>query len=329
MACKVTISLLVLLSAGQAFNLRPPGVSPNKPGIPSICLRPTWSSHIPRSASSTSLLPFDGFQPPLKDPVAAYESAVKQGEKKANEPAPIIFLLGIQAGLQVGIGAAMAVTTMAGVPGIQAKDPGLAKLIYGFCGLPCGLLMTATMGTMLFTGNTAVVSVALMEKKIKLQQLVKTWVWSYLGNMVGAGFLAALCTYAGVFSSSAAAIASVAASKTAMPFGVAVARGILCNWLVTTAVWIAQAAADLVSKATAIVLIITIFASLGFEHSVANMFVGPFGALNGGPSFLHFFLRNLIPVTIGNIIAGVVMVAFANYLSFGSGGKRWRSGSKD
>jgi len=215
MACKVTISLLVLLSAGQAFNLRPPGVSPNKPGTwaPGVCLRPTWSSHIPRSASSTPLLPFDGFQPPLKDPVAAYDSAVKQGEKKANEPAPIIFLLGIQAGLQVGIGAAMAVATMAGVPGIQAKDPGLAKLIYGFCGLPCGLLMTATMvrfhwstyyvrmistacmvvrdrgydtphrvfdgpshassqGTMLFTGNTAVVSVALMEKKVCIQWCV-------------------------------------------------------------------------------------------------------------------------------------------------------------
>lgn len=63
---------------------------------------------------------------------------------KATEPAPVIFLLGIQAGIQVGIGAAMAAATMAGVPGIQTSDPGLAKLIYGFCGLPCGLLLTAT-----------------------------------------------------------------------------------------------------------------------------------------------------------------------------------------
>jgi len=152
------------------------------------------------------------------------------------------------------------------------------------------------------------------------------------------------------------------------------------------AVWVSQAAADLVSKAAAIILIITIFASLGFEHSVANMLIGkeggreggrkflamngrcsigeavrmlfkvprmvkfrinifesspplppflpssfppyinligPFSALNGGPSYLHFFLRNIVPVSIGNIFAGVVLVALSNYLSFGSGGKLW------
>ena len=188
----------------------------------------------------------------LKGPDDMYESAVKLGTHKAEEPAPIMFLLAIQAGLQVGIGAAMAVATMAGLPGIHASDPGLGKLIYAFCGLPCGLLMTATTGTMLFTGNTALVSVAWMEKRvrrrwgwgtagqsrrcwgvylyaclialtfvqIKLRQLLKTWILSYTGNLLGAAMLAALCTYAGVFKSTAASIASVAAYKSALPFGV-------------------------------------------------------------------------------------------------------------
>ncbi|KAM3577833.1 hypothetical protein VYU27_000375 [Nannochloropsis oceanica] len=261
--------------------------------------------------------------PILRDPEESYISAVELGVHKASYPSAIIFLLGIQAGLQVGLGAAMAASTLAGVPGIKASDPGLAKLIYGFCGLPCGLLLTATTGTQLFTGNTAIVSVALMERKIKFRQLVKTWIWSYLGNMVGAALLASLCTYAGVFKSAAASIVSVAVYKAGLPFGVLVARGALCNYLVCMAVWVSQAAADLVSKAAAIILIITIFASLGFEHSVANMLIGPFSALNGGPSYLHFFLRNIVPVSIGNIFAGVVLVALSNYLSFGSGSKLW------
>lgn len=72
---------------------------------------------------------------------------------------------------------------------------------------------------------------------------------------------------------------------------------IVCNWLVTTAVWVSLAAADLVSKALAILMIITIFASLGFEHSVANMFVGPFGALQKASrtGFFKFFFKNLVP----------------------------------
>lgn len=82
--------------------------------------------------------------PLLRDPEESYLSAIELGIHKATEPWPIIFLLGIQAGLQVGLGAAMAAATWAGVPNIQASNPGLAKLIYGFCGLPCGLLLTAT-----------------------------------------------------------------------------------------------------------------------------------------------------------------------------------------
>lgn len=104
----------------------------------------------------------------------------------------------------------------------------------------------------------------------------------------------------------------------------AFARGILCNWLVTTAVFIAQGCSDLVSKATIVVLIITIFASLGFEHSVANMFVGPFGAFNGGPTFMTFFLKNLVPASLGNIVGGFFVVGFWYYITLGSGGKIWR-----
>ncbi len=98
---------------------------------------------------------------------------------------------------------------------------------------------------------------------------------SYAGNLLGAAALAGLCTYAGVFRNSVPAIANVAAYKGTLPFGVAFARGVLCNWLVTTAVWIAQGCEDLASKATIILLVITIFASLGFEHSVSLKDLSP------------------------------------------------------
>lgn len=93
-------------------------------------------------------------------------------------------------------------------------------------------------------------------------------------------------------------------------------RGIVCNWLVTTAIYLAQACSDLASKFAVITAIITIFFSLGFEHSVANMFVGPFAALNGGPSYWAFFVKNLVPVTMGNVVGGFGLVAFSYFLAF-------------
>lgn len=149
------------------------------------------------------------------------------------------------------------------------------------------------------------------------KQLAKNWIVSYIGNLLGTAVLAGLCQYAGVFSApTASGIAAIATAKASLPFGVAVVRGVICNWLVTTAIYIAQACSDLASKFAIIATIITIFVSLGFEHSVANMYVGPFGALNGGPSYAAFFLKNLVPVTLGNILGGFGVVALSYYLAF-------------
>jgi len=232
----------------------------------------------------------------MKAPADAYKTVLALGVKKACQPASKILLLGVMAGLQVGIGAAMAVATLGGVPLMQEQNPALAKLLFGIAGLPCSLLMVMATGAELFTGNTAVVGTAFFEGKISLQQLLKSWSCSYAGNLIGGGLLALLCNYAGVFSQAAGTFTAVADAKAALPFGVAVARGIICNWLVCTAVWVSTAAADLVSKAVATLMIITIFASLGFEHSIANMFVGPFGAMQktSRTGFVAFFVKNLV-----------------------------------
>lgn len=170
--CRLLAQVLLLLPLlvappVAAFHPRLPQM-PAMPAVPAVAARAAAASSRSRNLGTRLAHGIEGgpIVSLLKAPDDMYASAVKLGMHKAEEPAPIIFLLGIQAGLQVGIGAAMAVATMAGMPGIQASDPSLARLIYGFCGLPCGLLMTATTGTMLFTGNTALVSVALMEKKV-------------------------------------------------------------------------------------------------------------------------------------------------------------------
>jgi len=234
----------------------------------------------------------------MKAPAEAYKTVLTLGIKKANQPASKILLLGLVAGMQVGIGAAMAVATLGGVPLLQEQNPALAKVLFGIVGLPCSLLLVVATGSELFTGNTAIVGTAFFEGKVSRQQLAKSWGCSYLGNLLGASFLAILCNYAGVFSQAAGTFTAVADAKASLPFGVAVARGIVCNWLVCSAVWCSTAAADLVSKAVAILMIITIFAALGFEHSIANMFVGPFGALqkSSRTSFLKFFFKNLVSI---------------------------------
>jgi len=235
-------------------------------------------------------------QPLMKGPADAYKTVLALGVKKANQSASKILLLGLVAGMQVGIGAAMAVATLGGVPMLQEQNPALAKVLFGIVGLPCSLLMVVATGSELFTGNTAIVGTAFFEGKITRQQLAKSWGFSFLGNLLGASFLAVLCNYAGVFSQAAGTFTAVADAKASLPFGVAIARGIVCNWLVCSAVWCSTAAADLVSKAVVILMIITIFAALGFEHSVANMFVGPFGALqkSSRTGFFKFFFKNLV-----------------------------------
>lgn len=171
-------------------------------------------------------------------------------------------LLGIVAGLQLGIGSAMTVSTLAGLSGIQAQNPALAKIVAGLVGLPCGLLMvsfcpglnapagpcesmhthtlacrrpahtidgpahtqpiqTAVSGVELFTGNTALVGMAFLERQATTKQLAKNWVVSYLGNILGTALLAFLCQRALVFGPAiSSGITAIAVAKASLPFSV-------------------------------------------------------------------------------------------------------------
>lgn len=246
--------------------------------------------------------------PELKPPPALYEGAIAAGAAKAAAPFGKIFKLGIVAGAHIAFGAYLALSIGGACPGIAAENPGLQKMIFGAFGLPFGLIMTLVSGAELFTGNTALVTGALMEGKTTKENLIKNWSASYLGNFVGSLILAYLAFKSQTLGGGPAAVA-IATAKCNLPFVVAFVRGILCNWLVCMAVYMASGCSSMIGKMTAVWFPISAFVAIGLDHSIANMFIIPLGMMRGADiTITQFLVKNLFPVTLGNIVGGALCV---------------------
>lgn len=257
--------------------------------------------------------------PSQKPPPAAFAAAAALGEMKASQPAWKVLLLGIVAGAYIAMGALLALTVGGAVPGLKEGNVGLAKLVLGAFGLPFGLTMVVTAGGELFTGNTLLVTAAMLQGKTGLFGLVKNWVVSFAGNFVGSLLIVKLALVTGVLSGGSVATAvGIALSKCGLGFWKAVWRGVACNWLVCLGVYMSTGAADLVSKFVGVWLPISAFVAMGFDHSVANMFLIPMGkALGASVGWKEFLLGNLLPVTLGNVIGGAGLVALVYWLAYG------------
>ncbi len=192
----------------------------------------------------------------------------------------------------------------------------------GAFGLPFGLIMTLVTGGELFTGNTALVTAAYKEGKTDGKSLMKSWLASYAGNFVGSMLLAFLAFKSGTLGNAPASVA-IATAKCSLPFDVAFVRGILCNWLVCMAVYMASGCSTMIGKMTAVWFPISAFVALGLDHSVANMFIIPLGIMRGAEiTISQFITKNLIPVTLGNIVGGAMMCMGLYGVSFGNWGKK-------
>ena len=259
-------------------------------------------------------------------PLEMAEKAETMGVRKAALSFWKLFALSVLAGAFVALGAMFSTTAAAGS---STLPYGVARMLIGltFC---IGLILIVVGGAELFTGNILIV-MAWASHKVSTRALLRNWVIVYLGNFVGSLGTATLVFLSKQYTfgdgSVGAAALKIAASK--MHYGLlqAVVLGILCNGLVCLAVWLTYSARSTGDKILAIVFPITAFVAGSFEHSIANMYFLPYALFikNFDPAFVTsladkapdlsgltwgaFFLKNLLPVTFGNIIGGAGLVA--------------------
>jgi len=223
--------------------------------------------------------------------------------------------LGALAGAFIAFGAMFYVLTITG--GDLGFGP--SRLLGGIA-FSLGLILVLVGGAELFTGNNLIV-MAWADRKVTTGQLLRNWGIVYLANFAGAIGAVVLFYLSGALDLSGGAVGQTAARITAaklnLDFSTAFFRGILCNTLVCLAVWLSFAARDVTGKIMAIIFPISAFVALGFEHSVANMFLIPLGMLVDGHSINWVdLLRNLLPVTLGNIVGGGGLVALTYWLVY-------------
>ena len=254
-----------------------------------------------------------------KTPPETFAAAVATSEKKASADTLSTFALSFTAGALIGFGGLLLTTVGGSSPALAASNPGLSNLVKGAFGLPFGLTMVILTGAELFTGNVFVMLSGLLSKKVTRAQVMKNWLVSYAGNFAGSVFLAYMA-YAAMTSAAnpAPAIAIATMKATTLPFMVAFLRGVLCNWLVCLAVWGTMATTSVAGKILAIFWPITAFVTMGFEHSIANMFLIPHGMLYGADvSVSQMLLGNILPVTLGNMVGAAAFVAGVHYVAYG------------
>ena len=244
---------------------------------------------------------------------ALIESA---GVAKAQMPLGRLLTLAVLAGAFISFGAAAYLMVMTGA------DPGFGpQRLLGGMVFSLGLILVIVGGAELFTGNALMVMAA-VDGKISAAALLRNWGVVYIGNLIGAVGLAMAFALTGLLDGplgdTAAKIALAKATGSALPWLV---KGALCNALVCLAVWLTFSARDTTGKILAILWPISAFVLLGLEHSVANMFFLPLGALAGAEVPLGGALANLVWVTLGNIIGGAGGVAMAYRYAY-LGGKR-------
>lgn len=241
---------------------------------------------------------------------------VENGRRVLTQSRSRTILLSLLAGFYIAFGAQLA--TVVTQDAAVHVGSGIARLLGGSV-FSIGLMLVVICGAELFTGNS-LLTVSLLHGEITVMKLMENWIIVVIGNLVGSLFFAWLMAESRLWEMGVVGDHTIklAAAKSQLTFGVALIRGIFCNWLVCLAVFMATAARDVSGKMLACYVPIMTFVTSGFEHSVANMYFIPTGLfvaaaqgkIEPGLTW-QGFLGNIIPVTIGNVIGGVIFVAIA------------------
>ncbi|WP_303865044.1 formate/nitrite transporter family protein [Alkalibaculum bacchi] len=260
--------------------------------------------------------------------------AIETGVKKVKTSTINQIVLAILAGVFIAFaaeGSNMATFNLLSKPETYGLGRALAGTLFG-----TGLMLVVVAGGELFTGNALIIA-GVLEKRIKITQLLHNWLFVYLGNFIGSMLISFMMNESTLFNSGNYGLGSmtiqIAYGKISLGFMPAFYLGIMCNWLVCLAVWMAYASKDMIGKLFAVFFPIQLFVTSGFEHSVANMYYIPAGIMaKSNPNWamssqltteqltnlnwVTLFTRNLIPVSLGNIIGGTIFAAGAYWFVY-------------
>ncbi|CDH23171.1 formate transporter FocA [Xenorhabdus bovienii] len=277
----------------------------------------------------------------LFPPAVMAQIADDSGVYKVNKHPAVTYLSAIMAGVFISIAFVFYITATTGTSSIPY---GLAKLTGGIC-FSLGLMLVVIFGADLFT-STVLTIVSKATGRITWSQMLKNWINVYIGNLIGALFFVILMWQSGQYAVANGSwglnVLQTADHKMHHTFIEEVCLGILANLMVCLAVWMSYAGRSLIDKLFALILPVAMFVASGFEHSIANMFLIPFGIIikNFAPTEFwakvgatpeqfpqltvsHFITDNLIPVTIGNIIGGAILVGLIYWFMYLRGGQKY------
>jgi formate/nitrite transporter len=270
--------------------------------------------------------------PGFLSPDEIANAMIALGKAKANLSISRMLLLGILAGAFIGFGSELATIITYDMP--KYLGVGFTKFMFGSV-FSVGMMLVIIAGAELFTGNNLIV-IKVLSSEGGLEKMFRSWFWVYVANFLGSLLLVWIMFGTGLWKTGNFAVGAealaIANGKVNLGWWEAFARGIGCNWLVCLALWIAVASKDIIGKIVGIYFPIMAFVASGFEHCVANMYFIPMGLLLKGNTtvvaaaeltgklsnltFQRFFVNNLIPVTLGNIIGGSLCVATVYWLTY-------------
>lgn len=274
---------------------------------------------------------FDALLPP-----DVARRAEEVGVTKARLPIARMAVLAVLGGAFIGLGGMFSTVVTAG----GGMAPGVSRLLGGLV-FSLGLVLVVVAGAELFTGNTLLV-MAVVARRISPWELARAWSIVYAGNAIGAMGTALMVFWSGQYRTGTGTVGlrvlEIGAAKTSLGFGEAVASGVVANALVCLAVWLSLAGRSVVDKVAAIVLPVSAFVAGGFEHSIANLYLVPLAlgvkawgsdafrssaGIDGGAyadlTWGNFVWGNLVPVTVGNIVGGALLVGLVYWVAYRRG----------
>lgn len=257
----------------------------------------------------------------MHSPLEIARNFVEIGIHKVKLSAWKMLILGFFAGMFIGFAGIASTTASATI-----ASASVARLVSA-CVFPAGMAMVLVAGSELFTGNNLII-ISVLQKKTTVAGMLKNWFFVFLGNFIGAGFVAVMVVYSHVpdlyNGLLAQKVVAGAMSRINQSFSEAFMRGVLCNILVCIAVWAAFAAKRVSGKLLMSFWPVMLFVLCGFEHSIADIYfgiagiaaAGEYGIAAEGLNFGSFLLKNLLPVTLGNIVGGAGIVGIGYWLVY-------------